>query len=79
MYTQNTPPDVLQLKEVEKPAPRDNEVLIKVHAALENAGDWHILRADPFFVRLMGNGFLKPKHKILGIDIAGRVEAVVIK
>jgi NADPH:quinone reductase-like Zn-dependent oxidoreductase len=69
-------PDILQLKEVEKPAPSDYEVLVKVHAASVNAGDWHLLRAKPFLMRLMGFGLLKPKHTILGSDIAGRVEAV---
>ena len=69
-------PDVLELKEVERPAPRDNEVLIKVHAASLNAYDWHMLTADMFPVRLMGGGLLKPKMKILGADVAGRVEAV---
>ncbi len=76
VYTKYGPPDVLQLKEVEKPTPKDDEVLIKVHAASANAYDWHMLRADPFLVRLMGGGLLKPKHKILGVDVAGRVEAV---
>jgi len=69
-------PDVLQLKEVAKPAPKDNEVLIKVHAASVNAADWHLLRADPFLVRLMVGGLLRPKITILGADVAGRVEAV---
>ena len=68
-------PDVLNLEEVEKSAPKDNEVLVKIHAASVNAGDWHLLRADPFLTRL-AFGLLKPKHKILGADIAGRVEAV---
>ncbi len=76
VYTKYGPPDVLQLKEVERPTPKYNEVLIKVHAASVNAADWHLLRAKPFLVRLMGMGFLKPKHKILGSDIAGRIEAV---
>ncbi len=69
-------PDVLKLEEVEKPVARDDEVLIKVYAASLNAADWHSLTADIFLMRLMGNGFLKPKNKILGADIAGRVEAV---
>jgi NADPH:quinone reductase-like Zn-dependent oxidoreductase len=76
VYTRFGPPDVLHLREVEKPRPKDNEILIKVHAASVNAYDWRHLRADPFLIRLMGAGLLKPKHKILGADMAGRVEAV---
>jgi NADPH:quinone reductase-like Zn-dependent oxidoreductase len=75
VYTTYGPPDVLHLKEVAKPTPKDDEVLIKVHAASVNAGDLHLLRADPFLVRL-DSGLLKPKNEILGADIAGRVEAV---
>ncbi len=74
--TRYGPPDFLQLKEVEKPSPKGNEVLIKVHAASVNAYDWHLLTADMFLVRLMGGGLLKPKQAIPGVDIAGRVEAV---
>src|SRR5438445_1261567 len=69
-------PDVLKLEEVQKPVPQDDEVLVKVHATSVNAGDWHLLRAKPFLMRLMGYGLLKPKNTILGSDIAGRVEAV---
>lgn len=69
-------PDVLQLKVVEKPIPKDDEVQVRVYAASVNAADWHLLRADPFLVRLMGMGLLNPKITILGGDIAGRVEAV---
>jgi NADPH:quinone reductase-like Zn-dependent oxidoreductase len=69
-------PDVLQLKEVEKPTPKDDEVLIKIHAASVNAYDWHFLTADIFLIRLMGGGLLKPKNTRPGADIAGRVEAV---
>ncbi len=76
VYAKYGPPDVLELKEVEKPAPKDDEVLIKVHAASANAADWHLLRGDPFLLRLTGTGLLKPKNKILGADVAGRVEAV---
>jgi NADPH:quinone reductase-like Zn-dependent oxidoreductase len=73
--TQYGSPDVLQLREIEKPIPKDNEVLIKVMATSVNAGDWHLLRGDPFLVRFL-YGLFKPKHTILGSDIAGRVEAV---
>ena len=76
VYTKYGSPDVLQLKDVEKPTPRDNEVLIKIHAASVNAFDWHFLTADIFLIRLMGGGLLKPKDTRLGADIAGLVEAV---
>jgi NADPH:quinone reductase-like Zn-dependent oxidoreductase len=76
VYHKYGSPDVLELKEVEKPTPKDNEVLVEVNAASANAYDWHLLRADPFLVRLMGGGLLIPKNKILGADLAGRVEAV---
>jgi NADPH:quinone reductase-like Zn-dependent oxidoreductase len=75
VYTEYGTPDVLQIKEVEKPVPADDEVLVKVYAVSVNAADLHLLRADPFLIRL-SSGFLKPKHTILGSDIAGRVEAV---
>ena len=76
VYTKYGSPDVLQLKDVETPAPKDDEVLIKIHAASVNAYDWHFLTADIFLIRLMGGGLLKPKYTRLGADIAGRVEAV---
>jgi NADPH:quinone reductase-like Zn-dependent oxidoreductase len=69
------PPDVLQFKDVEKPLPKDDKVLVKVHAASVNAADWHLLTADIFLVRLM-MGLFKPKRSVPGADIAGRVEAV---
>lgn len=75
VYTQYGPPDVLELKEVSKPVPKDNEILIKVHAAAANAGDWHLLRGKPFLARLMF-GLRTPKHPILGSDVAGTVETV---
>lgn len=68
-------PDVLKLEEVQKPTPKADEVLVKIHAAATAAGDWHLLRADPFLVRLM-YGLFTPKYKILGADVAGQVEAV---
>ena len=75
VYTEYGSPDVLELKEVVKPTPKEDEVLVKVYAVSVNAADLHLLRADPFLIRL-SSGFLKPKNEILGSDIAGRVEAV---
>ena len=75
VYTEYGPPDVLQLKEVEKPTPKEGEVLLRVHAASANPADWHFMRGAPFFVRFE-MGFLKPKNTILGSDVAGRIEAV---
>ena len=57
--------DVLRLEEVPKPVPKDDEVLVKVHAASVNPADWRVMRADPVLVRLMGMGLLRPKHSIL--------------
>jgi NADPH:quinone reductase-like Zn-dependent oxidoreductase len=74
VYERYGPPDVLELKEVEKPIPKDNEVLVKVHAVGVNASDWEGLRGKPLYARFMG--LFKPGKKILGSDIAGRVEAV---
>ena len=76
VYTKYGPPDVLQLNDVAKPAPGDNEVLVRVHAASVNAYDWHFLTADIFLIRLMGGGLFKPTNTRLGADIAGRVEAI---
>lgn len=75
VYTQYGSPDVLQFKDVEKPTPKANEVLVKIYAAATNALDWHFMRAEPFLARLE-NGLTKPKNTKLGADFAGRVEAV---
>lgn len=69
-------PDILRLMDVEKPTPKEGEVLVKVHAASLNAYDWHMLTADIFLVRLGGRGLRRPKYPILGADVAGTVEAV---
>ena len=74
-YTKYGPPEVLQLKEVNKPVPKDNEVLLKVIAASANPADWHMIRGEPKFARL-AFGLFKPKNVIPGIDIAGQVEGV---
>ena len=74
VYTKYGSPDVLRLEEVEIPTPKDNEVLVKIHAASVNDWDWGALRGTPFVNRLLF-GLLKPR-RILGGDIAGRIEAV---
>jgi len=74
VFTKYGPPEVLQFKDVEKPVPKDNEVLIKIHATTAHVGDGRVRRADPFLVRLMF-GLLKPKFSILGIECAGEIES----
>ena len=69
-------PDVLQLKEVETPAPGEGEVLVKIRAASINYGDAVLVSGKPLISRLMGYGLFKPKYAILGGDVAGQVEAV---
>jgi NADPH:quinone reductase-like Zn-dependent oxidoreductase len=76
VYEKYGSPDVIQFKDMEKPTPKDDEVLIKIHAASVNAYDWHFLTADIFLIRLMGGGLLKPKNTSLGADMAGRIETV---
>lgn len=76
LHTKYGPPDVLKLSEVEKPVPGYDEVLIKVHAASVNTADCYILKGEPFLVRIIDGGILKPKYKIPGSDIAGQVDAI---
>ena len=76
VYHKYGSPDVLNLEEVKKPTLKEDEVLVKVHAASINSWDWDLLRGTPFLARLVGGGLLKPKHKILGTDIAGQIEVV---
>jgi NADPH:quinone reductase-like Zn-dependent oxidoreductase len=75
VFTEYGPPDGLQLKEVKKPIPKDDQVLIKVHAASINDWDWCLVRGKPFYIRLLC-GLFKPKIKIPGVDVAGQIEAV---
>ena len=74
VYIKYGGPEVLLIKEIEKPFPKDNEVLVKVHAASINDWDCGLLHGD--FINRILNGFWKPKRKILGSDIAGRIEAI---
>jgi NADPH:quinone reductase-like Zn-dependent oxidoreductase len=76
VYNQYGSPDVLRLAEVEKPTPKDDEVLVKIHAASVNKADWLQLTGKPFIVRLFTGGLRKPSKTILGADIAGTVTAV---
>ena len=76
VYTEYGPPDVLRIEEVEKPAPNENQVLVKVHAASINAGDTFARTGKPFLFRFFTGALLKPKNTRLGIDVAGQVQAV---
>lgn len=76
LHTKYGSPDELQLGEVEKPVPMENEVLVKVRASSVTYSNSAFVSGKPFLVRMMGAGLFKPKHKILGSDIAGRVETV---
>ncbi len=76
VYTEYGSPDVLHLNEVEKPTPKDDEVLVKVYAASVNAAESHMVRGEPFLLRLMIGALLKPKKTIPGAAMSGRVEAV---
>ncbi|BAS59000.1 MULTISPECIES: NAD(P)-dependent alcohol dehydrogenase [Leptolyngbya] len=76
VQTQYGSSDTLSLQEVDSPTMTDQSVLVRVHATSVNSGDWHLMRGSPFLVRFIYGSLLKPKLKILGFDVAGRVEAV---
>jgi NADPH:quinone reductase-like Zn-dependent oxidoreductase len=76
VYTDYGSPDVLQIRDIKKPVPNDNQILIKVRAASINPLDWHFIEGTPYIMRAMGVGLRKPKDPRLGVDLAGEVEAV---
>jgi len=76
LYTKYGPPDVLELHDIEKPSPKEDEVLVRVHAASINALEWRRFTLPKIMVRIMGGGIREPRNKSLGADFAGRVEAV---
>jgi NADPH:quinone reductase-like Zn-dependent oxidoreductase len=67
--------DVLELRDLEKPQPGDDELLIRVHAAGVDPGVWHLMTGLPYLVRIMGFGLRKPKIRVRRVDVAGTVEA----
>jgi len=75
VFTKYGSPEVLQLKEIAKPTPKENEVLVKIHATAVNDYDWSLIRGKPYLYRLLF-GILKPKHHIAGMELAGTIEAL---
>ena len=75
VFTKYGTPDVLELREVEKPTPKDNEVRIRIYAATVTPSDCAFRKADPVVIRFM-YGFLRPRHSILGVELSGVIDAV---
>jgi NADPH:quinone reductase-like Zn-dependent oxidoreductase len=75
VFTKYGSPEILQLREISKPTPKENEVLVKIHATAVNDYDWSMIRGKPYLYRLLF-GLLKPKHQIPGMELSGTVEAL---
>jgi NADPH:quinone reductase-like Zn-dependent oxidoreductase len=76
VYTKFGPPDVLEIRDIKKPVPNDDQVLVKVRAASVNPYDWHLIRGTPYIMRAMMAGLRKPRDPRVGVDYAGTVEAI---
>lgn len=76
VYTDYGPPDVLEIRDVRKPVPTDDQILVRVRAASVNPLEWHFIRGTPYIARIAAMGLRKPKSPRLGVDMAGQVEAV---
>ena len=74
-HTYGAPQAVLELQHIAKPVIKDNEVLVRIHAASVHVGDWILMKGEPYIVR-MASGIRKPKNRVPGTDVAGTVEAV---
>jgi len=75
VYHEYGSPDVLELREIDKPVVEDDEVLVRVRAASANPADWHFMRGQPYIMRPQ-SGLRRPRNSVLGRDISGQVEAV---
>jgi len=76
VYRRYGPPEVVQIADVQKPVPKDNQVLVRIHATTVSAADWRMRRAIPFIVRFMTGLWAPKKIQILGMEFAGKVESV---